>query len=333
MRVNDRLEEAAKGVPAMSVVMITPDGYETISAVLRHIHAQSGREQLEIVIVAPAFDALSPRVPALNGFHGLHVLPFAAAASSTAAARAAGVQAARAPIVAFVEDHCFPQAGWAAALIAAHREPWAAVGPAIGNANPCNAVSWANLLIEYSPWMEPAAAGPVEHLPGHNSSYKRRILLDYGPALETMLESESILHWDLRAKGLGLFLEPAAVALHVNFTTLAASTRLRFHGGRMFAAARARRWSFARRMAYAAAAPLIPLVRLRRILAQVRRRRDPALPAHTFAALALLLAWDAAGEMAGYLLGAGAEAQRGGEFEFHGDRRAADVAPHEGHRP
>jgi len=329
--VNDQLEKAAKDVPTMSVVVITPDGYETISAVLRHVHAQSVREQLEIVVVAPAADALPLHVPTLSGFHAVRVVPFEAVASSTAAARATGVHAARAPIVAFVEDHCLPQQGWAAALIAAHGEPWAVVGPAIGNANPCNAVSWANLLIEYSPWLDPAAAGRVEHLPGHNSSYKRAILLDYGPALETMLETESILHWDLRAKGFDLLLEPAAVALHENFTTIAASTRLRFHGGRMFAAARARGWSLARRLAYAAAAPLIPLVRLRRILAQVRRRRSPALPARTFPALALLLACDAAGEMAGYLLGAGAEARRGGEFEFHDDRRATGVARQEGH--
>lgn len=331
--MSDQVDTAAHGIPTMSVVVITPDSYETINSLLRHVHAQSAKEQLEIVIVAPSLDALPRHLPASNGFHGVRVVPFGAVASSTAAARAAGVQAARAPIVAFVEDHCFPQPGWAAALIAAHREPCAAVGPAIGNANPCNAFSWANLLIEYSPWMEPAAAGPVDHLPGHNSSYKRTILLEYGPALETMLESESIMHWDLRAKGFDLLLEPAAVALHVNFTTMAASTRLRFHGGRMFAAARARRWSHGRRMAYAAAAPLIPLVRLRRILAQIRRRRKAALPMSTFPVLLLLLACDAAGEMAGYLGGAGAEAQRAGEFEFHGDRRVADVAPRDGHHP
>jgi hypothetical protein len=181
--------------------------------------------------------------------------------------------------------------------------------------------------------MAPATAGAVEHLPGHNSSYKRTTLLEYGPALETMLETESVMHWDLRAKGFALFLEPAATTLHVNFTTLSASMRLRFHGGRMFAAARARRWPFARRIAYTLAAPLIPLVRLRRILAQVWRRRDETLPASAFPALALLLACDAAGEMVGYLLGAGAEAQRGGEFEFHADRRATAAAPREGGDP
>ena len=332
-RVIDQIEIVASGLPAMSVVVITPDRYDTISTVLRHVHAQSVRKELEIVIVAPTVDAIPLDAPAVQGFRGVRVVPFEAVASSTAAARAAGVRAARAPIVAFVEDHCFPQPGWAAALVAAHREPWAAVGPAVGNANPHSAIGWANLLIEYAPWLEPATAGAVEHLPGHNSSYKRNVLLEYGPALETMLESESILHWDLRAKGFALLLEPAATTLHMNFTTIGASTRLRFHSGRLFAAARARRWPLGRRHLYTAAAPLIPLVRVRRILAQAWRRGDAALPANAFPALAFLLGCDAAGEMAGYLLGAGAEAQRAGEFEFHVDRHATAAVQREGGDP
>ena len=325
----DQIETVASGLPTMSVVVITPDGYDTISRVLRHVHAQSVKEELEIVVVAPTVDAIPLDAPAVQGFQAVRVVPFGAVASSTAAARAAGVRAARAPIVAFVEDHCFPQPGWAAALIAAHREPCAAVGPSVGNANPHSAVSWANLLIEYAPWLEPATAGAVEHLPGHNSSYKRNILLEYGPTLETMLETESILHWDLRAKGFVLLLEPAATSLHMNFTTIGASMRLRFHGGRLFAAARARRWTLGRRLIYTAAAPLIPLVRLRRILAQAWRWREAAPPANAFPALAFLLACDAAGEMAGYLLGAGAEAQRAGGFEFHVDRHATAAARRE----
>jgi hypothetical protein len=328
--VIDQIEMVASGRPAMSIVVITPDRFETISTVLRHAHAQSVKEELEIVIVAPTVDVIPLDAPTMHGFHSVRVVPFGAVASSTAAARAEGVRAASAPIVAFVEDHCFPQPGWAAALIAAHRNSWAAVGPAVGNANPKSAISWANLLIEYGPWLEPATAGAVEHLPGHNSSYKRSVLLEYGPALETMLETESILHWDLRAKGFALLLEPAAMALHMNFTTIGASMRLRFHGGRLFAAARTRRWSLARRVAYAAASPLIPIVRLRRILAQAWRQRAAALPVNALPALAFLLICDAAGEMAGYLLGAGTEAQRAGEFEFHVNRHATAAAEREG---
>ena len=126
----DQIEMVASGLPAMSVVVITPDRFETISMVLRHAHAQSVKEELEVVIVAPTAEVIPLDAPTLQGFRTVRVVPFEAVASSTAAARAAGVRAARAPIVAFVEDHCFPQPGWAAALIAAHRKSCAAVGPA-----------------------------------------------------------------------------------------------------------------------------------------------------------------------------------------------------------
>ena len=308
-------------LPAMSVVVITPDRYDTISTVLRHLQAQSARQELEVVIVAPTAAAIALDAPALQGFWRVSIVPFGPVASATAAARAAGVRAALAPVVAFVEDHSFPQPGWAEALIGAHRQPWAAVGPAVGNANPETAVSWANLLIEYAPWLDPATAGLVEHLPGHNSSYKRAVLLEYGATLETMLEAESILHWDLCAKGHQLRLEPTAKTLHMNFSGVAASMRLRFHGGRMFAAARARRWPMVRRLVYSAAAPLIPVVRFRRILAQARgQRRSATLPGRAIPVLLLLLLCDAAGELAGYLLGAGAEAERASEFEFNRNR-------------
>jgi len=306
----------------MSVVAITPDNYDTIGTLLQHLHAQSAKYEIELVIVAPVGAEIPLDAPALQGFWGVVVVPVETVVASTAAARAAGVRSARAPVVAFVEDHSFPQPDWAAALIATHRQPCAAVGPAVGNANPGSAISWANLLIEYAPWLDPANAGVVEHLPGHNSSYKRTLLLEYGAGLETMLEAESILHWDLRAKGHQLRLEPAAKTLHMNYSGGTASVRLRFHSGRLFAAARARDWGLAKRLAYAAAAPLIPLVRLRRILAQSQRqRRSAPLPLRALLALTALLVCDAAGELAGYLRGAGAAAAQTGEFEFHENRQ------------
>src|SRR5208282_5853333 len=320
-RVASQHGPAMVSLPAMSVVVITPDRYNTVSTVLRHLKAQSIKRQLELVIVAPATDAIPLDAPELQGFHNVQVVPFAAIVSSPAAARVAGVRAARAPVVAFVEDHSFPQPGWAEALVTAYDGPWAAVGPTVGNANPGSAISWANLMIEYAPWLDAAVPEAVEHLPGHNSSYKRALLLDYGDSLEAMLEAESILHWDLRAKGFQLRLEPAARTLHMNYSTAPASMRLRFHAGRIFAAARARSWPISRRLAYGGAAPLIPAVRLRHILAQVSWRHRATLPSSTLPALLMLLACDAAGEMAGYLLGAGSEAQRAGKFEFHANRQ------------
>jgi hypothetical protein len=306
--------------PELSVIVLTPDNYRTIHRTLAHLRAQTVRDRLELVIVAPAAEPVDPAFPAVR-----HV-PLRDL-TSTAAARAAGVRAATAPVVAFVEEHSFPQPNWAAELIAAHRQPVAGVGPAIVNANPATLTSWANLIIEYGPWLDPAPAAPVEHLPGHNSSYQRDVLLAYGDRLEAMLDAESILHWDLRARGHRLVLAPAAKTEHFNFSRLGSSVPLRFHGGRLFAAARSRHWSTARRLAYGVAAPLIPPVRLARLTREMSRpgRARPGLW-RVWPLLFVLLMLDALGEMVGYLTGAGEAMAKLTDMEFHRDRHltAAD---------
>ena len=87
-------------------------------------------------------------------------------------------QEIRDQIVAFVEDHCFPTPGWAEALLRAHERAWAGVGPVVLNANPKRTLSWANLLIEYGPWLHPRERGTVSHIPGHNSSYSLVVLME-----------------------------------------------------------------------------------------------------------------------------------------------------------
>jgi hypothetical protein len=157
----------------------------------------------------------------------------------------------------------------------------------------------------------------TDHLPGHNSSYKRAILLDYGTELEAMLESESVLHWDLRAKGYQLYLEPAAEISHLNFGLLSSWIQAQFYNGRLFAATRARRWSPLQRLFYTGGAPLIPVVRFRRILQQLRSGRRRNLPPGVLPTLILGLVVSAVGEMMGYALGAGDAKQKLSNFEFH----------------
>jgi hypothetical protein len=314
-----------KGAPDMSVIVITPDDFASIRETIIRLKAQNVSGGLEIVIAAPSESALHLNEAELEGFHGFSVVEVGPM-TSTARARAAGVRAASAPVVAFVEDHAFPAKGWAEALIAAHRQPWAAVGPVIANANPRTLTSWVNFVIEYGHWLEPCPGGTGEHLPGHNGSYKRAVLLDYGTNLESMLDAESILQWDLRAKGYELYLEPAAKTFHQNFSRVFPSASLRFNGGRLFAASRARHWPALRRLLYCAGAPLIPFVRLRRIVLALRkpgRRRDllPRILPLLFAALAV----DAAGEMVGYALGEGDAIRKLSEMEFHRDRYLAKV--------
>lgn len=314
--------------PEMSVIVITPDNFATIAKTIRRLHGQNVRDRLEIVIAAPAKNALQLQEAALRDFHSYKVIEVGAMIS-TARARAAGVFAASAPVVAFVEDHAFPANGWAEAFIGAHRQPWAAVGPAMVNANPRTLTSWANLVIEYSQWLDPCTAGVKDHLPGHNGSYKRALLVEYGDSLEAMLDSESILQWDLRAKGHELYLEPAAKTFHQNFSAGFSWLPLRFNGGRLFAAARARNWSAPRRMLYCLASPLIPFVRLTRIVKELRapgRKRDllPRIVPLLFTSLVI----DAAGEMTGYGFGVGSAMRRLSDMEFHRTRYLSERDRH-----
>jgi hypothetical protein len=299
---------------------VTPDTYQTVRKTIRHLRAQKIRDRIEIVLVAPSLDGLGADEKELSEFQGFSVVAVGHM-RSTARARAAGVRQARAPIVAFAEDHAFPAPGWAEALIDAHRQEYAAVGPLMANANPGSLTSWANLLVEYGEWLEPRAGGEVEHLPGHNSSYKRDALLEYGERLEEMLDAESILQWDLRAKGHRLYLEPKARTFHENFTAPLSSVVLRFHGGRLFASSRARRWSLWRRIVFTCASPLIPPLRFLRLVRELCREGRPR---HLLPRLAPLLftalVFDGAGEMIGYAFGAGRAMAILSDMEFHRER-------------
>jgi hypothetical protein len=306
--------------PALSVILPTSRGLANVAQTVRALRAQTIRDRLELVIVAPS-DRITLDPAMVDGFAGVQVIGVGTVTSSSNRARVAGVRVARAPIVVLAEDHSFPEPGWAEALLTAHAEgTWAAVGPVVCNANPATAVSWANFLLEYGPWIEPAARGAVDHLPGHNSSYRRDLLLAYGQKLPLLMEAETVLQWDLRRHGHQLLIEPAARTHHLNFSTLSGSIRLRFNGGRQFASMRSADWPLLKRLLYVLAAPLIPIVRLRRGVAvfarsPARRRMLPrVLP--TLAAMVVL---DGLGELVGYAVGPGASSSILGGIEF--DRR------------
>lgn len=325
--------------PELSVVLAARGDSGSIRPTLDSLCAQTAADRVELVLVVEAGRALvldSQRLAPLRSHTRVEVEKI----RSVAAANAAGVRAAAAPVVAFAEDHAFPEPGWAAALIDAHRGPWAAVGPVVINANPGSAVSWADFMLGYGPWGAPLESGPVDYLPGHNSSYKRSLLLELGPELERRLDAECVLHWELRRQGRRLYLDSRARTWHVNFSRLRPWLRASFLQGRAFAAERARseRWGSLRRTAYAAGAPLIPAIRMRRALRDLRRMRSARVGlARVLPAAAAALAVSAAGEAFGYLGGPGGAPEAIARFEFRRDRhvRRADRAVfHPGmHRP
>lgn len=310
----DRPEDAAG--PALTAIVVIPDSYAALKRTMAALRRQTAAARMEIALVAR--DPASAKIDEgdLAGFHGWSVVQNAV--SAIAGAYATGIRRARAPLVAFTEDHSFPAPNWAERLIAAHRQPWAAVGPAFRNANPDCLVSWADFYIAYGKWASPAASGLVDFLPGHNSCYKREVLLACGERLQEMLEAETLLHWDLRKRGMELWLEAGTSTEHMNFGRWRSWLPAQFHAGRVFASQRGAGWSAGRRALFAIASPLIPFVRL----ARVRRFMRRAAMGRVFRLRVLLVAWvgllaDGAGQMLGYALGAGNSRSRFAAYEFH----------------
>ena len=284
------------------MILTTADleqGRETLDS----LAAQTVAERIEVLLIASPGSIDEDEAARLGDFHSLRVIEVDPR-SSTARARAAGVAAARAPAVVMAETHCFPLPEWAEALIAAHRGPWAGVGPVFENANP-GAKSWANLFIDYGAWIAPHPGGPDQDLAGHNSSYKRAALLGYGDELESWFEAESVLHWDLRARGERLYVEPRAKVRHVNVDRPIPAAIEHFYNGRCFGAGRSRGWHPARRALYAIGSPLVPLIRFGRILRHLRRSGRTDLLPGILPMMLLSLITHASGEMTGYVAGTG----------------------------
>jgi hypothetical protein len=294
----------------MSVVLITPDGLEAIRRTVHHLHNQTARDQIELVIVAPTDPGPGSDEDELDGFASVRLVdagPFRSAGS----AFAAGVRAANGRIVGYAEEHSFPEPGWAAAIIEAHRGSWAAVGGVLENANPGTRTSWAGLLIDFGPEVAPVGGGEASELAGHHTSYKRAVLVRYESDLDDMLEVEWVLQEDLRASGERLFREPRAVSRHLNASRLRSLLVAQLNGGRLFAGnrARLRGWSTVRRLVWVAGSPLMPFVRLARSLPHLRRSKWPGR-ASPIPVIVLGLVTNAAGQMLGYALGPGRAAER-----------------------
>ena len=312
--------------PVLSAILITPRSYETIRKTVEHLHAQGVRDRIEIVIGAPSKEELAPDRQILGGFWGWQVVDLGEI-DNLGPAEAACMRAARGPVVVYVEEHSYPAPGWAEALVEAHGGPWAAVGPEVMNANPQSAVSWAALFLDFTEFCAPREPGPAASLASHQTSYKRDVLLPYGARLERFLENETTMQHDLVRAGQRLYYEPAARTNHVNVSRFPEFLGAQFFNCREFGGNRAEleRWGWRRRLLYVGGSPLIPVVRGRRILRQIRRSGlSRNLMLRMLPPMLLGLASAAAGELTGYVFGKGDASRRRVTFELERMRHVTE---------
>lgn len=294
--------------PDLSVVIVVGDEATRggLERIMQSLRAQSIFPSMEVIIV----DCSPPGTTQLKGSDhpNVHTIKLPRDNTTMAQARAEGVRQATAPIVGFLDEHSFAMAGWAEALIEAHKGSWAGVGGEIYNLSSAIGAADPIYLMGHGRWTPPAKRGEVDLLPTHDTCYKREILLRYDDELELLLMAEPVLMWKLKEDGYKLLLDPDVKSLHgytVNLLTLVAF----YAWSRCFGFARAEvfNWSNVKRLGYALMSPFIPWVRTVHLF-NLLLRKHPARLWVFFTGLPFILIAQygaAIGEAVGLIFGKG----------------------------
>lgn len=250
-------QSARADSPELTAIVVVGSRREYAGVCLRTLLDQGLGDRLEIVLVDVALLGAEP----VAGSEAPQVrrLPLPEG-TLFGDARAAGFATARAPVIAFLEEHTYVLPGWATAVLEAHRGPWVGVGTRIVAGNPTYGRSRLIGLLNYGHYAAPLRRGESARVPGHNATYKTDALRSLGDDLTGLLGNDLVLQQRLLARGGRFFLEPAAVLAHRNEGSLASIGRGIFLWYRSYGPLRARegRWSWGRRMLYVVAAPAIP---------------------------------------------------------------------------
>lgn len=282
---------------------------------LQCLAAQTIAADMELILASDTPQTLTDAEPALSAFGAVQLV----VGDVTRLPHLRGVCGthARAPIVAFNEDHAFVAPDWAATVVrlfAGDRRVVAA-GVCMSNPNPQHPVSraqFAAFFARYAPEAWAAGDHEVDTLPWHNTVYRAEALQTVTHALGTdlgrELEVEGTLQAHLRVvmPDCRFLLSTHSLIQHVNVSRLAPAVGHAVIGGRLFAADRAaqHRWSRWRRVVQAGGSPLAPFVRLwrdRQVLSA--GARGPADAVNLWSHACLMAAGHALGEMIGLLAG------------------------------
>ncbi len=303
--------------PALSIAMVVGNARDRARLALEALAAQEVDGGFELVLV----DCAPAEVPPLPTPEGVRAVTSRLPGEDRwAVLRCSAARLARAPVVAFIEDHCRALPGWAQAVVDAHRGPWVAVGYAFTNGSRSTWADRSAWFAEYGFWAHPTPGGEAGYLPGNNVAYKREALLAASDDMERAFAVDFNLQTLLRRQGGRLFIEPRALVAHQTYERFAPLLVASIHYARLMTANRVmlEGWGWGRRIASGVLAPvLVPPLRILRLARALLGRRAlwPTFIA-SLPVVAICFTAAAIGEALGSVFGEGQSGIRLTRFEI-----------------
>jgi GT2 family glycosyltransferase len=288
--------------PELSVVVPSVNGADDLLGCLAALESQRQDVELEVLVVDRLGEEL--RAAVRRDFPAARLIESAVDATIPEM-RAQALRAAMGAAVAVIEDHVIVPPGWARSLLDALAGGENVVGGSVENAATETWLDWAAFLCEYSHCIPPLPAGPAEWLTGNNVVYRRELLERYREVIDEG-KWENHLHDRLRADGVRLMCRPEIEVGHKKHYTFGEYLSQRYLYARSYAGARVTGAPVWKRLAYGAAAfvlpPLLFYRTVRRIFAKGRHR---GWLVRSLPLLAVFVTAWGLGEVIGYWFGAG----------------------------
>lgn len=264
--------------PLVSVVVPCYRPGQLIDGCLDDLLAQDLSGPYEIIVVESTGDGTAERLRARYP----HIRVIAPPTRTfPAEAQNIGVAAASAPFIAITNHDCRLPRDWLRRHLERHAAgSYAAVGGAVANGTPRSIVGTAAYWSEFNELTTGRPAGPVPGVAQCNVSFRRSALVGQSPFPTVRFGAEELtFNYELTRAGGVFFFDPAIVVTHLNRTTFEAFVSHQRTLG--MGSAMARRLvplpgaSVARRPLLI---PLLPVLRLVRLVERVARRHPGDLP-------------------------------------------------------
>jgi glycosyltransferase involved in cell wall biosynthesis len=248
--------------PPVSIVIASGAGGEFLFRCLASLRDQVQKLGAEVIVVDRIGAATRERIA--HEFPSVQVIATPGDHRATVPEmRRIGVDAARAPIFAVLEEHCTAPDGWLATIASSMRADDAAIGGPILDNQFTRVRDWVVYFSEYNNFMPPWADGERWALNGANVAYDRAKLLKHRDVLDTGYW-EVVLHPRLVKDGKFRAVN-AMGAYHTGPFDFGYYLKQRYLLSRVWGGTQRDRVSVLVRLAHIALAPVFPFVMLGRI--------------------------------------------------------------------